>query len=108
MPDPKVLLLLMLAGICQPVFGQQVYRSTDAEGNVTFSDQPDATGEAVTIPEPNVGDAVNVPPPAPATAPVIEAGPEISAEELPESLQGDLDGVKKKKKRRRPRKEPRR
>ena len=109
MPNAKFFLLLILVGVCQPVIGQQVYRSTDAEGNVTFSDQPDATGETVTIPAPNVGDSVKVPPPAPAPvpAPVIEPQPEIAVEELPEALQGELDGVKKKKKRRRPRKEPR-
>ena len=40
MPDPKVFLLLMLIAICQPVFGQQVYRSTDAEGNVIYQATP--------------------------------------------------------------------
>ncbi len=109
MPDPKVLLLLMLIAICQPVFGQQVYRSTDAEGNVTFSDQPDATGEAVTIPKPNVGESIKAPASDPAPAAVLEPEPEIVVEELPGSLQGELEGVNKRdKKRRRPRKEPRR
>ena len=84
----------------------QVYRSTDTEGNVTFSDQPTPEGEEVVVPEPNVGDSVDVPPPAP--VPVVEPKPEIVIEELPAELQGELVGEEKKSnKRKRRRKQPR-
>ena len=96
-------LLLML---CQPGYAQEVYKSTDSEGNVTFSDQPDNTGETVDIPETNVGDSVEVPPPS---AEPVQAGPEGELiEGLPENLEGEIDAQKKpSKKRSRPRKEPR-
>ena len=83
----------------------QVYQSTDADGNVTFSDQPTPESEEVVVPETNVGDSVDVPPPAP--EPVVEPEPEIKIEELPSELQGELQGVKiKSRKRTRPRKQP--
>jgi hypothetical protein len=83
----------------------QVYRSTDADGNVTFSDQPTPEGKEVKVPETNVGDSVKVPPPAP--EPVVEPEPEIKFEELPAELQGGLEGVEiKSRKRTRPRKQP--
>ena len=84
----------------------QVYQSTDAEGNTSFSDQPTPESEVVNIPQPNVGDSVDVPPSAP--TPVVEPKPEIAIEELPAELQGELVGTEKKSsKRRRPRKQPR-
>jgi len=84
----------------------QVYQSTDAEGNVTFSDQPMPESEEVIVPETNVGDSVEVPPPAP--TPVVEPKPEIVIEELPPELEGELSGTNiKSRKRRRLRKEPR-
>jgi hypothetical protein len=48
----------------------QVYKSTDDEGNVTFSDTPTDGGEAVEVEPTNVADPVKVPvntapPPAP-------------------------------------------
>jgi len=76
----------------------QVYQSTDADGNVTFSDQPTPESEEVVVPETNVGDSVDVPPPAP--EPVVEPEPEIKIEELPSELQGELQ------ERTRPRKQP--
>jgi hypothetical protein len=39
----------------------QVYKSTDADGNVIFSDTPAADSEEVQIPEPNLADPVEVP-----------------------------------------------
>jgi hypothetical protein len=39
----------------------QVYKSTDADGNVIFSDTPTADSEEVEIPEPNLADPVEVP-----------------------------------------------
>ena len=103
-------LSLLVCLICSslPLVGQEVYRSTDEDGNVIFSDQPGATSDKVVIPEPNVGESVEVPSQAPAPVVKPEPEPEVVADELPESLQGELDGVKKRdKKRSRPRKEPR-
>jgi hypothetical protein len=67
----------------------QVYRSTDAEGNVTFSDQPSANSAKEDIPETNVGDAVKVPPPEP----VVE--PKVVAEQPPAAPEGRLVGIEK-------------
>jgi hypothetical protein len=84
----------------------QVYQSTDEQGNVTFSDQPTPDSKKIVVPEPNVGDSVEVPPPAPVVEP--EPEPEPAAQELPANLEGELDGVEKKDNgSRRPRKEPR-
>ena len=83
----------------------QVYKSTDADGNVTFSDQPTPEGKEVKVPETNVGDSVDVPPPA--LEAVVEPKPEIKIEELPAELQGELQGVEiKSNKKRRKRKQP--
>lgn len=59
-------LMFVLSG---PAFAQ-VYKSTDADGNVTFSDTPTSEGEEVQVNEANVADPVEVPentspPPAP-------------------------------------------
>ena len=105
--------LILNAFIAVPLLGfclaahAQVYKSTDADGNVTFSDQPTPEGKEVVVPETNVGDSVDVPPPAPVPVPVVEPKPEIRIEELPPELQGELQGIEKKsKKRTRPRKQP--
>ena len=110
--DFRILLLAGLIGVNVPALAQ-VFRSTDADGNVTFSDQPApeneaVTNEAVTIPEPNVGDAVKVPPPAPVVepTPVARPEPEVAVEKTPAAVEGDLVGEtqrRKKHKRRRPR-----
>lgn len=93
-----------LTGLILPAHAQ-VYQSTDADGNVLFSDQPTPASEEVKIPETNVGDSIDVPPPAP--APVVEPKPEIAIEESPPELEGELKGiVKKSKKKRRRRKQP--
>jgi hypothetical protein len=104
-------ILILNAFIAIPLLGfslaahAQVYQSTDADGNVTFSDQPTPESKEVEVPETNVGDSVDVPPPAP--APVVEPKPEIKIEELPAELQGELEGVEyKSRKRTRPRKQP--
>jgi Domain of unknown function (DUF4124) len=57
----RILLLPLLLGLSCTAFAQQVYKSTDAEGNVTFSDAPSTGSEAVQVEETNVGDAVKVP-----------------------------------------------
>jgi hypothetical protein len=81
----------------------QVYQSTDEEGNVSFSDQPTPESKEVVVPEPNVGDSVEVPPPAP------EPEPETVVDEMPKAPEGELY-IKEKddsgRNRRRPRPEP--
>ncbi|MDC1288211.1 DUF4124 domain-containing protein [Gammaproteobacteria bacterium] len=100
----NVFIALSLAGFGLAAHAQ-VYQSTDSDGSVILSDQPTPGSEAVVIPETNVGDSVDVPPPAP--VPVVEAKPEIAIEELPAELQGELQGVEiKSKKKKRRRKQP--
>jgi len=62
----------------------QVYQSTDEEGNVTFSDQPTPESKAIVVPQTNVGDSVDVPPPAP------KPEPEIVADDIPAAPQGEI------------------
>lgn len=62
----------------------QVYQSTDEEGNVSFSDQPTPDSEQIVVPATNVGDSVDVPPPAPKPA------PEIVADDVPAAPQGEI------------------
>ena len=83
--------ILSFCFVSQSQSQSEVYRSTDAEGNVTFSDQPTANSEKEDIPETNVGDAVKVPPPAP----VEESKPKIVAEEPADVPEGRLVGVEK-------------
>ena len=78
MPRFRTLLLPLLWGLSCAVFAQ-VYKSTDAEGNVVFSDTPAEGGEEVKIPEANVADPVEVPeyvPPAPEPQ-VVEQQPPV-------------------------------
>jgi len=107
MPKLRILLPALLLGLCLPAAGQQVYRSTDAQGNITFSDKPTSGSEAVTIDAPNVADPVAVPPPSAAPEPPPEPKPAIEA--APD-LEGDLEMApntrKNKKKRRRNRPTP--
>ena len=63
----------------------QVYKSTDADGNVIFSDTPTTGSEEVEITAPNVGDPVEVP--ANVTAP--EPEPEPKAVEAQKREPGD-------------------
>jgi hypothetical protein len=61
----------------------QVYKSTDEEGNVTFSDSPTEDSKAVQVEETNVADPVEVPvntSPAPAPEPKV-----IKTERAPEA-----------------------
>lgn len=56
----------------------QVYKSTDADGNVTFSDTPSADSEEVKVEESNVADPTKVPEnttPAPAAPEVAKQAP---------------------------------
>ena len=56
----RVLLFPLLLGLSCTAFAQ-VYKSTDAEGNVTYSDTPSADSEAVGVEPTNVADPVKVP-----------------------------------------------
>ena len=81
----RILLFPLLLCSSYSVFAQ-VYKSTDAEGNVTFSDTPSTGSEAVQVEETNVADPVKVPenlfespPPAPEVA-KPPAPPEVTVE----------------------------
>ena len=63
-----ILLPLILGLSCTAL--AQVYKSTDADGNVIFSDTPDTDSEEVEVTSPNVADPVEVP--ANVTAPEPE------------------------------------
>ena len=100
----NVFIAASLPGLILPAHAQ-VYESTDADGNVLFSDQPTPESKEVKVPETNVGEASDVPPPAP--DPVVEPKPEIAIEESPPELEGELRGIEyKSKKKRRRRKQP--
>ena len=73
----RVLLFPMLLSLSCTTFAQ-VYKSTDAEGNVTFSDTPSTDSEAVQVEETNLADPVEVPANA-APAPA----PEVTQQEAP-------------------------
>ncbi len=90
MPKPRTLLLLLLLGSSCAAFAQ-VYESTDAEGNKSFSDTPSAGSQEIVIPETNTGDAVKVPEPKPEPAPVPE--PKVVEEQVPppEAVEGDYN-----------------
>ena len=75
----RILLLPLLLGMSCTAFAQ-VYKSTDAEGNVTYSDTPSTDSEAVQVEETNVADPVKVPEDA-APAPAPE--PEVTQKEAP-------------------------
>jgi hypothetical protein len=81
----RILLFPLLLCSSYTVFAQ-VYKSTDAEGNVTFSDTPSAGSEAVQVEKTNVADPVKVPenlfespPPAPEVV-KQQAPPEVTVE----------------------------
>ena len=68
----------------------QVYKSTDADGNVIFSDTPNTDSEEVEVTSPNIADPVEVPAnvtapepepePKPAKAKIGEPGDELVGE----------------------------
>ncbi len=109
MPIIRILLPALLLGLCLPASAQQVYRSTDAQGNITFSDKRTAGSETVTIDAPNVADPVAAPPPSATPAPEPAPEPKPAIEAAPD-LEGDLEKApntrKNKKKRRRNRPTP--
>ncbi len=89
----RVLLVPLFLCLSSTAFAQ-VYKSTDAEGNVTFSDTPSTGSKAVEVEPTNVADPVEVPvntSPAPAPEPKV-----IKTERPPEATTpkdyGDDDG----------------
>ena len=100
MPGFRSLLLLLLWGLSCAALAQ-VYKSTDAEGNVVFSDTPTESGEEVKIPELNVADPVETPvsePPPPAVETAPE--PEVTREQPPlEGISGEMKRDKSGKRR---------
>ena len=69
--NARILLVSLLLLLSGPVCAQ-VYKSTDSEGNVTFSDTQTNESQEVQVNEANVADPVDVPentspPPAPET-----------------------------------------
>ncbi len=69
----RVLLFPLLLGLSCAA-SAQVYKSTDADGNVTYSDTPSTGSEAVQVEETNVADPVKVPEnatPAPTPEPEV-------------------------------------
>jgi len=89
----------MVLMACSAIASAQVYQSVDEQGNPVFSDRPSADSQAVKVPEPNLGKAVEVPPPPPAAIP--EQRPEIEPDREPSDLDGELIGEKRDKKRKR-------
>lgn len=92
----KLLLLpLLISGLCLStlsVMAQQVYRSTDAQGNVVFSDTPAEGSEAVNIDTPNIADSVETPPPSsePKLEPAAEPEPTVTKKQKP-TIQEEVD-----------------
>jgi hypothetical protein len=74
----QLLFPLMLGLSC--TLQAQVYKSTDADGNVIFSDIPTADSEEVEIPEPNLADPVDVPEYVPPPKPQPKASQPINRE----------------------------
>jgi hypothetical protein len=86
----RILLPALLLGLCLPVMAQQVYRSTDAQGNIMFSDTPTQGSETVTIDAPNIADSVKAPPPEPEQAPEV-ANEETAPKSESTSIQDEVD-----------------
>lgn len=107
MPNLRILLPALLLTLGLPAMAQQVYRSTDAGGNVVFSDKPTPGSETITIDTPNIADPVRIPPasatpapaPAPKPEPVIEAVPAPDGEITPDNRKGKKKKRKKRRKR---------
>jgi hypothetical protein len=78
MPKIVALLLPLLIGLSFTSHAQ-VYKSTDDDGNVVFSDTPADGGEEIQVPKANVADPVEAPAPAPS-----KPKPEVVVEETPQ------------------------
>jgi hypothetical protein len=95
----RILLPAQLLGLCLPVMAQEVYRSTDAQGNIVFSDQKTPDAETVVIDAPNISDPVKVPPPSAAPAPAPK--PKPTAAPVPEGELVPVPETRKKKRNKR-------
>jgi hypothetical protein len=76
----------------------QVYKSTDADGNVIFTDTPAADSEEVEISEPNIADPVEVPayvPPPEPQPKAVEQQTRQPGEELVGEVWVEDDGRKR-------------
>jgi hypothetical protein len=80
------LLSLLLLFFTLPCHATEVYQSTDEQGNAVFSDTPDENSETVKIQAPNVGDSIEVPPPAPEPEAKPETAPEQETPEQPAAI----------------------
>jgi hypothetical protein len=80
MPKIVALLLPLLIGLSFTSHAQ-VYKSTDDDGNVVFSDTPADGGEEIQVPRANVADPVEAPAPAPSEP---KPKPEVVVEETPQ------------------------
>ena len=94
MPNLQKLSLIVLASLSTLCLNAtaQVYRSTDTQGNVSFSDTPTPGSEAVNIGEPNLSDAVEVPPPSSEPAPKPEPKPAPATQQSQPEMGNDDDG----------------
>jgi hypothetical protein len=103
MIKPCTILFSFILATSNTAFAQ-VYQSTDADGNIVFSDTPTPSSQEIQIPETNLSDAVKVP------EPILkpEPEPEVIAEEVPDYLTGEVSSKKRddNKRRRRPKPSP--
>ena len=88
----------------------QIYQSTESNGSVIYSDQPTPGSKEVAVPETNIGDSIDIPPPTPVI--VEQPEPAVMVEQAPPELEGELivvekDKSSKRKDRVRPRPSPR-
>jgi len=88
MSNPRTLFLLFILSSSFTAFAQ-VYESTDAEGNKSFSDTPSSGSQEIVIPETNTGDAVKVPEPKPEPTPKPEVVEQPATP--PEAVEGDYN-----------------
>ena len=80
----KTLLPAVLLGLTLPVTAQQIYQSTDEQGNPTFSDQPAPDSKEVVIEKPNVSEPMKIPPPSATPEPATAPEPKLETEYFPE------------------------
>ena len=85
----RILLSPLLLCLSCTAFAQ-VYKSTDAEGNVTFGDTPSADSKEIQVEETNVADPVKVPE---NTAPTPAPEPKVVKQETPPeaTIENDYD-----------------
>jgi hypothetical protein len=68
MKFPITSLACGLALVLSAAVQAQIYESTDSQGNPVFTDTPTSGAEKVDVPQENIGDSVDIPPPAPNAA----------------------------------------